>query len=106
MDDTIRMQVIQSLDELFCHLLDSCFRQPLIVLQNIKQLSLRVFRNDTEVTFRFKGIKHEDNVLMVQLSQNTDLLTKVLNVLFTLSVFVYKLHGHGETGVLSPRLTV
>ena len=51
------------------------------------------FCDDTEVGFCLKSIKHLDNVLMLEVSQNFDLLPQILDVFLTLAVLHDKLHG-------------
>ncbi len=95
---------MERFDQLLCDLLDGSLRQPKVILQNVEQFTLRILRYNTEITIGLESIKHENDVLMVQLAQNTDLLTKILDILFTFPVLVYKLHRHSKAGIFTPCL--
>lgn len=98
------MKVVKCLHQLLGDLLNCTFRQPLIVLKYIKQLSLSIFRDHTEFSVSLKGIKHQNNVLVVQLSQYSYLLTKIAHIFFAFSMLRDKLHSNGEACVLPSRL--
>lgn len=95
---------MECLDQLFRDLLDRFLRQPKVILQDIEQFTLRILRHNTEIAIGLERIKHENDILVVQLAQNTDLLPKILDVLFTFAVFVYKFHRYSKAGIFTPRL--
>ena len=53
-------------------------------LKNVKELALGVLSDHTKLPIGLNGVKHEDNVLMVQSTQDANLFSKILNVLLRL----------------------
>ena len=78
MYDTIRVEVMQSFHQLLRHLLHCGFGELGVVLQDIEKLALGILRHHTKLSLCLEGIKHKDNVLVVQIAQNFDLLSEVL----------------------------
>ena len=103
-NNSIGVQVVQCFDELFGNLLNSFLWKSLVVLKNVEQFTLGVLRDHTEISICFKCIKHQNNVLMVQLAKNSNFLAEVLDVLFTFSMLVNKLHGNREPSVFASSL--
>jgi len=65
---------------------------------------LGVLGHHAEVSVGFKRIKHQNDVLVVQLPQDTDLLSEILYVLLTLAVLINELHGNRESSILPASL--
>jgi hypothetical protein len=104
-DDSIRVEIVQGANELLGDLLHRLLGQALVVLQNVEQLALCVLRHNAEVSLRFEGVKHQDDVVVVQGAQDADLLSQVLDVLLAFAVLLDHFHGNRESGVLPPCLS-
>ena len=95
---------MKSLHELFSNLLYSAFRKSLVVLQNIEQLALGVLGDNTELSISLKSIEHKNDILVVQFSENSNLLAEIADVFLTFTMLGDKLHCHCEARVLPPCL--
>ena len=65
---------------------------------------MRVLGHHAEVSVGLECIEHQDDVLVIQLPQDTDLLSKVLYILLALAVLIDELHGYREASILSASL--
>lgn len=101
MNNTIRMKIMQRPHKFLCNLLDCRFGKALVVLKDFEELALAKFGNYTKISIRFKAIKHQNDVFMVELSQNSNLLTQVLDILLGFAMFGNEFDGANETSVLS-----
>lgn len=79
-DDSVGVEVVQGLDELSGYSLHGGLGKRLVVLQDIEQLPLPVLGHNHKLFVRFKRIKHENDVVVVQPLQYTDLLPQILYI--------------------------
>jgi hypothetical protein len=64
-----------------------------VVLKDLKQLPVRIFRNNAELSFGFEILYHLDDVGVRQVGQDADLLPQTLQVLLRLTMLWDELHG-------------
>jgi hypothetical protein len=76
----------------------------LIVLQDIKKLALCIFSHHTELSVCFESVEHQNNIFMVQLSKNTNFLTKIPDIFLTFSMLRDEFHGYSKSSIFTPRL--
>ncbi len=74
-NDVVRVEVVESVDELLGDFADLFLRQGLVVFEDLEKLALsklkgekhgRYFGDDAEVVGCFEGVDHEDDVLVDQ----------------------------------------
>jgi hypothetical protein len=95
---------MQSSDQLLRNLLHCCFGEFLIVLKNVEQFALGILSDNTELSIRLKGVKHQNDVFVIQCAQNFNFLSEIPYVLFALAVLGYKLHRDRESCVFASSL--
>ncbi len=91
MNDPVRMEVIQGVDQLLGDLPDLVLGQGLVVFEDLEQFALCKLAkittgegnlgDDAEFVRRFKGVDHQDDVLVDQASEDFDFLSQVVQVL-------------------------
>ena len=64
-----------------------------VVLKDLKQLPVRIFRDNAELSLGFEILYHLDNVRVRQVGQDADFLPQTLQVLLRLPVLWDELHG-------------
>ena len=83
MDNSVTVQVVESLHELLGNLANFRLPQVAVILQNLEELTLGELSDDAELVGRLEGVEQEDNVLVVQTFQNFDFLPQVIHLLFS-----------------------
>jgi hypothetical protein len=78
--------------------------QRAVVLEYLKQLPVRVFRNDAKLSFGFEVLYHLDDVGVGEGGQDADLLAQALQVLLRLAVLWDELHSDGLGRALAAAL--
>lgn len=91
MDDAVRVEVVEGVDELLRDLADFGLGQVAVIFQNFEELTLgelqgsesrRAYLSDnTELVRSFKAIQKQDNVLVVEAFQNFDFLAQIVQFL-------------------------
>ena len=66
-----------------------------IVLEDLEKLSVRVLRNDTELSFGLEIFNHLNDIGVRKVGQDAYLLPQALQVLLRLAVLRDKFHGYG-----------
>ena len=78
MNDPVRVEVVKSMYQLLSNFTNFRLWQFSIVLQDFKELSLGELCDHAELMGSFKGVKKQNDVLVVETFQNVDFLTKII----------------------------
>lgn len=79
MDDTVTVEIVESLDQLLGNLTHLRFSQVAVVFENFEELSLGEFCDDTELVRGFERIQKQDDILVIQTLENFNFLAQVVH---------------------------
>mmetsp|Transcript_23406 Transcript_23406/g.56011 ORF Transcript_23406/g.56011 Transcript_23406/m.56011 type:complete len:249 (-) Transcript_23406:293-1039(-) len=103
-DDPVGVEVVQRSHQLLCDHLHDLLRQILVILEDLKELSLRVLGHDAEVGLRLKSIKHLYDAFVSERAKDFNFLPEVLQVLLALAMLHNELHSSDLTSIFPPPL--
>ena len=66
MDDSVTVQVVESLDELLSDFADLRLAKVAVILKDLEELTLSELSDDTELVRSFKRVQEQDDVLVVE----------------------------------------
>ena len=85
MDDTVTVEIVESLDQLLGNLTHLRFSQIAVIFKNFEELSLGKFCDDTELMRGFERIQKQDDILVVQTLENFNFLAQVIHFFLCLA---------------------
>ena len=83
MNNAVRVQIIKCVYQLLCNLSDFILWQISIVLKNFEQFSLSELCDHAEFMGCFEWVKQEYNILVIKAFENVDLLSQIIEFLFS-----------------------
>lgn len=66
MDDSVTVQVVESLDELLSDFADLRLTKVAVILKDLEELTLSELSDDTELVRSFERVQEQDDVLVVE----------------------------------------
>ena len=66
MDDSVTVQVVESLDELLSDFADLRLAKVAVILKDLEELTLSELSDDTELVRSFERVQEQDDVLVVE----------------------------------------
>lgn len=66
MDDPVRVQIIEGMNQLLCDFPHFVFWKFAVIFQDFKQLTLSEFSNHTKLMTCFERVKEQNNIFVVQ----------------------------------------
>ncbi len=66
MDDSVRMQIVKSVNELLCDFPNFIFRKFSIILEDFKKFTLSKLSDHTKFMTRFERIKQQNDVFVIE----------------------------------------
>lgn len=66
MDDSVTVQVVESLDELLGNFADLRLTKVAVILKDLEELTLSELSDDTELVRSFERVQEQDDVLVVE----------------------------------------
>ena len=94
MDDPVRVQVVQGLDQLLSNLTHLWFTQVAVVFQDLEKLTLGELCHHAELMRSLERIEQQDDVLVVEAFENLNFLPQVVHFLFSLAPLNKIKRGH------------
>ena len=94
MDNSVRMQIIESMHQLLSDLANLILWKVSIIFKNFKQLTLSKLRDHAELMRCFKWIQQQDDILVVQPFQDIDFLSQIIELFLSFAPFGNKLESN------------
>ena len=87
MNNSVRMQIIQSMHQLLSDLANLILWKVSIIFKNFKQLTLSKLRDHAELVRCFKWIQQQDDILVVEPFQDVNFLSQIVELFLGFAPF-------------------
>ena len=94
MDNSMRMQIIQGMNQLLSNFTNLILWEVSIIFKNFKQLTLSKLRDHTELMRCFKWIQQQDDILVVKTLQDVDFLSQIVELFLSFTPFGNELESN------------